>query len=100
MDEDQTSLDNVDLYEDLHELFSSSRSVTDCSLSYAEVSIHKVLNILVSKISYFTVQLQEKLKEKETQLNALKLEVWFMEMHSQKIFVDIIQFCTVTLKNI
>ena len=41
MDEDQTSLDNVDLYEDLHELFSSTRSVTDCSLSYAEVSIHK-----------------------------------------------------------
>ena len=39
MDDDQTTLDNnVDLYEDLHELFSSTRSITDCNLSYAEVS--------------------------------------------------------------
>lgn len=35
---DQVSLDDVDLYEDLDELFFSRRSVAECSLSYAEVS--------------------------------------------------------------
>lgn len=42
------NVDNVDLYEDL-DLFCSTRSVTECSLSYTEVGD---IDILVSKTSY------------------------------------------------
>ena len=73
MDDDEEpvdKVDNIDLYEDL-DLFRSTRSITECSLSYTEVS-HKT-DYTVCDLLY--VQLQEKLKEKEVQLCALKLEV-------------------------
>ena len=73
VEEPVDKVDNIDLYEDL-DLFCSTRSITECSLSYTEVSDetdHTVCDLLY-------VQLQEKLKEKEVQLSALKLEVQYV----------------------
>ena len=42
------NVDNVDLYEDL-DLFCSTRSVTECSLSYTEVG---KIDIIVNKTPY------------------------------------------------
>ena len=56
MDDDQIpvtppdDVDDVDLYEDL-DLFCSTRAVTECSLSYTEVSGSEI-RILVSKTPY------------------------------------------------
>ena len=53
------NVDNVDLYEDL-DLFSSTRSVTECSLSYTEVGDIILKQSVKHRILYCTAARQIK----------------------------------------